>query len=206
MILPQAGFITEEGTASNNAEQYVWIIDPLDGTTNFIHKCPPYSISVALMYNHELIMGVIHEITSGDTFYSWLGHDVYLNDDKIHVSQVDKLADSFIATGFPYINYQRIDPYMELLRYLMEQTPGVRRLGSAAIDLAYVAAGRFEAFFEYNLNPWDVAAGAFLVHQAGGRVSDFKGGQDYLFGNEIIACNSNMYDEFQKVLSGFMNK
>ncbi len=204
-ILPEAGVIAEEGTGDNEHNQYTWIIDPLDGTTNYIHHLPPYSISVALMHNQQIIMGIVYEITLKECFYSWKGSNAWLNGNRIHVSNQQKVMNSFVATGFPYINFDRIEPYMKLLNYLMQNTPGVRRLGSAAVDLAYVACGRFELFFEYNLKPWDVAAGAFLVQQAGGRVTDFSGGNDYLFGKEMIATNGYIHEEFTKIVSNHMN-
>ncbi len=204
-IIPEAGFIAEEGTGNNERNQYTWIIDPIDGTTNYIHHLPPYSISVALMHNQQIIMGIVYEITLNECFYSWQGSSAWLNGNKISVSNQQEVKNSFIATGFPYINFERIEPYMKLLQYLMQNTPGVRRLGSAAVDLAYVACGRFETFFEYNLKPWDVAAGAFIVQQAGGMVTDFRGGDDYIFGKEMIATNGNIHQEFTKIVNNFMN-
>lgn len=204
-IIPEAGFIAEEGTGNNELNRYIWIIDPIDGTTNYIHHLPPYSISVALMHNQQIIMGIVYEITLNECFYSWQGSNAWLNGNKISVSNQQKVKNSFIATGFPYINFERIEPYMKLLQYLMQNTPGVRRLGSAAVDLAYVACGRFEAFFEYNLKPWDVAAGTFIVQQSGGMVTDFRGGDDYIFGKEMIATNGNIHQEFTKIVNDFMN-
>lgn len=187
-ILPHAGFITEEGTAHNEKEPYVWIIDPLDGTTNFIHGLPVYSISVALLYQKQLVLGLVYEINKKELFYAHKGGGAWLNDKPIEVSPIDKLENSLLATGFPYHNFEGLDTYLDLLKHFMKDTHGLRRMGSAAVDLAYVACGRFEGFFEYNLNPWDVAGGAFIVHEAGGIVTDFKGGDNYLFGKSIIAA------------------
>jgi len=199
-ILPGCGFITEENTAGSTNEQYKWIIDPLDGTTNFVHGVPCYSVSVALISNTELILGIVHEVNLNECFYSWMGSVAYLNGKQISVSSRSKLSDSLIVTGFPYTNFSRMKEYMEIFDFCMRNTHGIRRPGSAAVDLAYVAAGRFEAFYEYGLNSWDVAAGIFLVQQAGGKVSDFSGGNDFVFGKEIIATNKFVFDEFLEVV------
>jgi myo-inositol-1(or 4)-monophosphatase len=205
-LLPDSGFITEEKTINTVGEHYNWIIDPLDGTTNFIHGLPCYSISIALLKDDVLVMGIVYEINQKECFYAWEGSSAYLNDKTISVSTVDTLSKSLMATGFPYSNYDRMKPYMEVFDYCMHQTHGLRRLGSAAVDLAYVACGRFEAFYEYGLNPWDVAGGAFIVKQAGGKVSDFKGGVNYIFGKEIIAGNNLMFDEFLDVVKNSFSK
>lgn len=205
-ILPDAGFITEEGTNNETKEKFNWVIDPLDGTTNFIHGAPPYSISVALMDNNQVVVGVVLNVPSRECFHSYLGGKVYLNGKAVKTSGVKKVSDSLIATGFPYSNFGRLEPFMKTLDYFFNYSHGVRRLGSAAIDLAWVACGRYDAFYEYNLNPWDVAAGAFLVAQAGGYVADFKGGNNFLFGKEIIATNGNIFGEFQQIVGGIMNK
>lgn len=186
-ILPEAGFIAEEGTSSVRAEEYNWIIDPLDGTTNFTHGLPIYAISVALMQNEEIVLGVVHEVNRQECFHAINGGKAYCNDQEIKVSSVYQLGDSLLATGFPYYDFEQMDKYLQILNQFMQSTHGLRRMGSAAVDLAYVACGRFEGFFEYNLNSWDVAAGAFIVQQAGGKVTDFSGGIDYIFGREILA-------------------
>lgn len=199
-ILPESGFITEEETASNRNEEFIWIIDPLDGTTNFIHGLPPFAISVALMQNNMAVVGIVYEIILDECFYAYEGGNAYLNGKQIKVSDTKKVTDSLIATGFPYYNYDRIKPFLETLDYFMRNSHGIRRIGSAATDLAYVACGRFDAFYEYSLSPWDVAAGAYIVEKAGGKVSDFSGGENYIFGKEIIATNSLVFDEFLSVL------
>jgi myo-inositol-1(or 4)-monophosphatase len=196
VLLPESGFIAEEDTSTKRGEKYNWIIDPLDGTTNYIHGLPPYAISVALMADEEIIVGVIYEIALRECFYAWKGSKAYLNGKEIHVSKVDKVNDSLIATGFPYTNFSHLATYMETVKFFMENSHGLRRLGSAATDIAYIACGRFEAFYEYGLKPWDVAAGILIVKQAGGRFSDFRGGDNYLFGGEIVISNALMYDEF----------
>jgi len=204
-LLPEAGFIAEEGTSTKRGEKYNWIIDPLDGTTNFIHGLAPFAISIALMEDNEIILGVVHELNLDECFYAWKGSNAYLNGNIIHVSKKDKIEDSLIATGFPYYDYDRIKPFMETLKYFMQKSHGVRRLGSAATDLVYVACGRFEAFYEYSLSPWDVAAGAFIVQQAGGKVSDFIGENNYIFGKEIIATNKNVFDDFLSIVKNIMH-
>ncbi|MCT4586574.1 MAG: inositol monophosphatase [Carboxylicivirga sp.] len=203
-LIPDAGFIAEEGTDDSKGIVYNWIIDPIDGTTNFIHGLAPFAISIALQENEELVIGVIYEMGLDECFYSFKGGSAYLNEAEISVSKTTQVKDSLIATGFPYSNYARLDGFMDSVRYFMENSRGLRRLGSAATDLAYVACGRFDSFYEYNLKPWDVAAGAFLVKQAGGEVCDFDGGNNYLFGQEIIASNRAMHNEFKEVISKIM--
>lgn len=199
-LLPEAGYITEEKTREEKGKTYTWIIDPLDGTTNFIHGIPCYCVSIALMQNNKIVLGVVYEINLKECFYSWENAEAYLNGKIIRVSELEKVEDSLFATGFPCINYSRMDEYISVFDYLMRHSHGVRRLGSAAVDLAYVACGRFEGFYEYGLNPWDVAAGAFLVQQAGGKVSDFSGNDNYIFGEEIIATGNAVYDEFLNII------
>lgn len=186
-ILPGAGFIGEEGTSEYRSETTNWIIDPLDGTTNFIHKLPPFAISIGLLHQGELLVGVVHELNLDECFYAWKGGGAYCNGKRIQVSQATQVADSLIATGFPYQDFGKMEIYISILKEFMHRSHGVRRLGSAATDLAYVACGRFESFYEYNLNAWDVAGGALLVQEAGGTVSDFAGGNEYLFGGRLVA-------------------
>jgi myo-inositol-1(or 4)-monophosphatase len=205
VLIPDAGFITEENTKTIRGKKYEWIIDPLDGTTNFVHGVPCYSISIALRRDEEIVLGVIYEVNLQEMFYTWEKAPSFLNGKEIFVSNKTTIAESLIATGFPNRNYERMKPYMALLNDLMFTSHGIRRLGSAAVDLAYVACGRFEAFYEYYLSPWDVAAGSLIVKNAGGKVSDFKGGNDYLFGKEIIATNAMIYNEFLKRLSTHFN-
>lgn len=195
-LISDAGFIAEEQTETFRSDEYNWVIDPLDGTTNFIHGLMPYAISVALMHRDNLVMGIIYELSRSEMFYAWQGSKAYLNNQEISVTKTDKVQNALIATGFPYYDYERLPQFMQTLDFFMRNSHGLRRLGSAATDLAYVACGRFDAFYEYSLSPWDVAAGAFIVKQAGGKVSDFNGGDDYLFGREIIAANSPIYQEF----------
>jgi myo-inositol-1(or 4)-monophosphatase len=205
-IISGAGFIAEEGTTAEIKARYRWVIDPLDGTTNFIHGLPPYSISVGLMDGDEVILGVIYEIYSGECFYAWKGSKAFFNDKEIHVTKVSNVKDSLIATGFPYYDFDLVKPYLESLEYFFSHSHGVRRIGSAAVDLAYVACGRFEAFYEYGLNPWDVAAGSIIIKQAGGLVSDFNGKENYIFGREIVAANANVFGSFLKIVNQYLLK
>jgi myo-inositol-1(or 4)-monophosphatase len=203
-ILPGSGFLAEENTGNTENKEFMWIIDPLDGTTNFIHSIPVYSISVALVQNGQLILGIVYEINQQECFYAWKGGKAFMNGSKIRVSSVSNMNHALFATGFPYYDYNRLEPYMELFNYLIKNSSGLRRLGSAAADLAYVACGRFEGFYEYGLHPWDVAAGAFIVQQAGGKVCDFNGGENFIYGKEIIAGNSAIFIEFMKAVKKYL--
>lgn len=199
-ILPEAGFITEEATISRKeTNELQWVIDPLDGTTNFLHGLPTYSVSIALMQNEELLVGIIHEPNLNECFYAWKNGGAWCNEKKIKVSSISELQKSLIATGFPYSLLDKQKNYFKIMESFVEKTHGVRRLGSAAIDLAYVACGRFEAFYEYNLKIWDIAAGILLVKEAGGTVSDYSGGNDYLYGKELLA-GGNVHKEALKVI------
>jgi len=188
-LVPEAGFIAEEGTNNTRGERYNWVIDPLDGTTNYIHGIPIYSVSIALIDGNEPVLGVVYEVGHDECFYAWKAGGAFLNDKPIKVSDRSEVGNALLATGFPYSDFSRLDSYVEMFKWAMTSARGVRRLGSAAADLAYVAAGRFDAFWEYDLKPWDVAAGALLVTEAGGKVTDYKGGDNYLFGREIVATN-----------------
>jgi myo-inositol-1(or 4)-monophosphatase len=203
-ILPEAGFIAEEGTSTARGERFDWVIDPLDGTTNFIHGLPPYAVSIGLLENSVPVLGIVYEITLGECFYAWKDGPAYLNGKEIHVSEKAKVQDALIATGFPYYDYHLMRPYIDCLEYFLQNSHGVRRLGSAATDLAYVACGRFEAFYEYGLSPWDVAGGAFVLQQAGGRLSDFSGGDNFIFGKELVAANKPVFDEFLKTVRKYL--
>ena len=200
-LLPESGFIAEEGTATHKGEVYNWIVDPIDGTTNFVHNLPTYSISIALKRNETTILGVIYVPVTNEMFYSWEGAPAYCNGKEIHVSSTTKVETSLMATGFPYATYPKLDNLMQLYKWFLIHSRGVRRFGSAAIDLAYVAAGKFEGFYEWGLSPWDVAAGAFLVQQAGGKVTDFNNREDYINGNGILATNAHTHSELHSILS-----
>lgn len=192
-LLPEAGFITEEGTTTRKGDRYNWIIDPLDGTTNFIHGLPCYCVSIALADGKNTVLGVVHEINLDECFYAWKGGGAYLNGAPIAVSTAASISDGLMAIGFPYTDTGQGSNYLQLVQQLQADSHGVRRLGSAAVDLVYVACGRLEAFVELGLNPWDVAGGAFIVQEAGGAVSDFHGGDDFVFGESIAATNGAMH-------------
>lgn len=199
-LLPEAGFYTEEGTAGNEGESLIWIIDPLDGTTNYIHGIFPCSVSIALVENGIPVLGVVYEIGLNEMFCAWKDSPAFLNGKEIKVSESSRSEDALIGTGFPYYDFDRLENYIDVLRHLMKTTRGLRRMGSAAVDLSYVAAGRFDAFFEHALHAWDVAAGAFILQQAGGKVTDFNGGNNWLYGGEIIAASKNYFPEFFEIV------
>lgn len=199
-LIPESGFITEEGTASHSGEQFKWIVDPLDGTTNYIHGITPHSVSIALMEKDELVTGVVYEVGQDEVFYAWKGGPALLNGREIGVATASRLEETLIGTGFPYYDFERVDGYIAAMKYLMQHTRGLRRLGSAAVDLAYVAAGRYDGFFEHALHAWDVAAGAFILKQAGGIVTDFDGGENWLFGGEMVAASKHIFEEFYPVI------
>ncbi len=198
-ILPGAGFLAEEGSDAKSENQYLWIIDPLDGTTNFLHGVPIFAISIALMRNDVPVLGVVYEVSHDECFHAIENGKAYCNEKEIRVSQISSLDESLLATGFPYYHTEKKDQYLEIIKAFLEKTHGIRRLGSAAIDLAYVACGRLEGFFEYDLKAWDVAGGAFILQQAGGKVSDFKGGNNFLYGGELCATG-NIHEQMLQVI------
>lgn len=204
-LIPEAGFIAEEGTSEKRGEDWNWVIDPLDGTTNYIHGLPAYCVSIALMHHNEVVVGVIYEPNLDECFYAWKNSDAFLNNKKITVSTTQNIEQALFATGFPYYDYDKMDGYLKVLKDLMFNSRGIRRVGSAAIDLAYVACGRYDAFYEYSLNPWDVAAGALIVQRAGGIVKDFKKGEDYIFGKEIISSSPKIYAALQEYIDKDFN-
>lgn len=199
-LIPDAGFITEEKTINRTGKIFTWIIDPLDGTTNFIHGIPAYGISVALYAEGKPVLGVVYELNRGEMFYAYEGGNAFLNKKPIAVSVNPDLKSSLLATGFPYYQFEKQDKYLKLLAEMMQQSHGVRRIGAAAIDLVYTACGRFDAFFEYNLQQWDFAAGCYIVQQAGGEVFDFSGGADYFNKKEILATNGKLTQEMLQAI------
>jgi myo-inositol-1(or 4)-monophosphatase len=201
-ILPGCGFIAEENPALM-PDEHTWVIDPLDGTTNFIHGVPLYCISIGLMHRDDTIMGMIYEPNLNECFYTWKSAPSFLNGEIIHVSQSGKVSESLLATGFPYYDYGRLDEYLAIFKHLLQNSHGARRLGSAAADLAYTACGRYDGFFEYGLSPWDVNAGGILVKNAGGIVTDFLGGNNYIFGKQIIATNNLIHPEFSALFESW---
>lgn len=201
-ILPGSGFIAEENNALRPGE-YTWVIDPLDGTTNFIHGVPLYCISIGLIHQNETILGMILEPNLNECFCTWKSAPSYLNGEIIRVSDTPAISESLFATGFPYYDYSRLDDYLAIFKLLLQNSRGARRLGSAAADLAYTACGRYDGFYEYGLSPWDVCAGALLVKNAGGTVTDFLGTENYIFGKQIIATNNSIHTEFLKLFEAW---
>jgi len=207
---PDHHFLAEESVKETATNGYRWIIDPLDGTTNFIHRFPVFAISIALQYRREIILGVIYEPLRKDLFTAQKGGGSFLNGEMIRVSQATTLKDSLIATGFPFRKREFIDSYLGLFRNIFLRVSDLRRAGSAALDLAYVACGRCEGFFEIGLSPWDMAAGGLLIGEAGGLVTDFGGGCDYLSTGNIVAgaagVHSKLLEEIKKVFAGILDK
>lgn len=199
-LLPQAGFIAEEGSGSLSTEEYCWLVDPLDGTTNFIHNNAPYCVSIALRNREELLVGVVYEVCRDELYWTHKGIPSYLNDKEIHVSSVFDLYESFIALGFPY----DFDSYKPIANHLVNSlygnVGGLRLQGAAAAELCYVASGRFEARIEAFLGPWDIAAGGLILMNAGGRISDFKGNPDCWSGKEVLATNGKLHEELISIL------
>ena len=199
-LLPEAGFIAEEGSASLTTEEYCWLVDPLDGTTNFIHNNAPFCVSIALRNREELLVGVVYEVCREELYWTYKGAPSYLNDKEIHVSAVSDLYEAFIALGFPY-NFEAYKPMADhLVHSLYGNVGGLRLQGAAAAELCYVAAGRFEARIEAFLGPWDIAAGALILMNAGGTLSDFKGNPDCWSGHQVLASNGKLHGELLEIL------
>lgn len=192
-LIPEAAFLTEEETVTQGDAEFQWIIDPLDGTTNFLYGVPHYSISVGLKCGDDLSLGIVHHVPAGEQFYAWSGGGAWCNGRSIRVSQRNLLRQALVSTGFPYHNFERAESWFSALRTLMEEGRGVRRFGSAALDLAWVACGRFDVFFEYGLNAWDVAGGAVLIREAGGKVCDFSGENQFMERREMLAVNEQLW-------------
>ncbi|MDO9051029.1 MAG: inositol monophosphatase family protein [Methylotenera sp.] len=198
---PDHGFLGEESGESNQDADNIWIIDPLDGTTNFLHSFPQYCISIALQQKGVLTQAVIYDPVRNDLFTATKGRGAFLNDKRIRVTSRSKLQDSLIATGFPFRDFTHLDTYLDMLKDMIKKTVGIRRPGSAALDLAYVAAGWTDGFFEINLSAWDIAAGGLLVQEAGGIVGDFEGNESWLKTGNIVAGNPKIFAQMVQVLS-----
>ena len=200
-LLPEAGFLTEEKTTEQDIDsEYTWVIDPLDGTTNFIHGLPIYGVSIALLKNKWPIVGVVYEVGMDECFYAFENGGAFLNGRPITTTSTEALEDTLLATGFPYYNFSKLAGFQNTLAHFYQHTRGVRRIGTAAVDLAYTACGRFDGYFEYGLSPWDVAAGVVLVREAGGYVTDFDGLNVPIASNSIIAANKNIHGRVFKVV------
>ena len=211
-LLPQAGFITEEGLAHHTDESLCWVVDPLDGTTNFIHQHPPYAVSIALMQNDDILLGVVYEICADECFYAWKGGGAWMSHTseggdvaadakaaavRLHTSDVS-MTDALLCLQLPYNS----DAYNPVIRHLIARFYGraasIRMLGSAAIALCYVAAGRLDGYAEKYIGQWDYMAGALIVSEAGGRVTDYDGSTAFTNGNSVVAANALVHDELLK--------
>jgi len=205
---PDHSFLAEESAQDSDTDSYRWIIDPLDGTTNYIHRYPVFCVSIALEYKRERIAGVIHDPLRNDLFTAVEGEGAFLNGNRIAVSPVRDLKDSLVSTGFPFRQKEQIDLYLRLFKNIFNRVSDMRRAGSAALDLAYLACGRCEGFFEIGLSPWDIAAGALMITEAGGIVTDFNGGNNFLSTGNIVAgtpeIHGELLGEVRKVFAGII--
>jgi myo-inositol-1(or 4)-monophosphatase len=196
---PDHAILSEESGASGGS-RYRWIIDPLDGTTNFIHGFPHYCVSIGVEHRGILAHAVVYDAPRDELFTASKGRGAFLNDRRIRVSKCQKLGDALMGTGFPYRELDRLDLYMKQLRTMMERSSGVRRAGAAALDLAYVACGRLDGFWELGLSPWDMAAGALLIQEAGGLVADLQGEQGFLDRGDICASAPKLFPALLEAL------
>ena len=199
---PSHSILAEESHGKDEAGGYRWIVDPLDGTTNFIHRYPVFSVSIALEFDGDIIMGVIYDPVRDELFIGEKGKGAFLNGEAVSVSGVTDVKNSLITTGFPFRKKEMIDRYLELFRNVFLRVSDLRRAGSAALDLAYLACGRCDGFFEIGLGPWDIAAGSIIIREAGGIVTDFGGGQGFLSSGNIIAGNPSVHSELLKEIKG----
>jgi myo-inositol-1(or 4)-monophosphatase len=197
---PECDILTEETPPEASQARSRWIIDPLDGTTNYIHSFPCFAISIALEEQGSMVLGVVFDPLREELFIAEKGKGALLNGRSIAVSKRKELGDSFLATGFPFREHTRIDPYLKVFREMFLRTSGQRRAGSAVLDLAYTACGRFDGFWEMGLSPWDVAAGSLLISEAGGKVSDWNGGDDYLFGRTVVGSNGLIHKDMLAII------
>ncbi|WP_293775408.1 inositol monophosphatase family protein [uncultured Oxalicibacterium sp.] len=206
---PDHAILAEESGASANLhdeKEFVWIIDPLDGTTNFIHGFPQYAVSIALQHKGQITQAVVYDPNRNDLFTATKGAGAFLNEKRIRVTRRDKMADALIGTGFPFRQGDNIDQYMKMFKIMTQSCAGLRRPGSAALDLAYVAAGRLDGFFEKGLQPWDIAAGSLLITEAGGIVGTFEGESDYLYKGDVLAGSPKIFAQLVSHLSEFAKK
>ena len=205
---PDHAILAEEGTArgANATAENIWIIDPLDGTTNFLHGFPQYCVSIALQHRGQITQAVIYDPVRNDLFTATRGRGAFLNDRRIRVSKRDHLRDCLIGTGFPFRDGSYLDTYLRMMKKMIEQTAGLRRPGAAALDLAYVAAGFYDGFWEVGLNPWDVAAGSLLIQEAGGLIGDLAGDADFLEGGQVIAATPKVFPQMVAALAPFRSE
>jgi len=202
---PGHGILAEESGSVHGAKDsdYVWIIDPLDGTTNFIHGFPQYAVSIALSFKGQLQQAVVYDPARNDMFYASKGRGAFLNDKRLRVSKRTRMADSLIGTGFPFRKGDDFQRYMKMFEAVMVNCAGLRRPGAAALDLCYVAAGWYDGFFETGLSPWDIAGGALMITEAGGLIGNFTGESDFLYQREVIAGNPRIYGQLVQLLAPF---
>ncbi len=198
---PNHSILSEESGEINNDNEYRWVIDPLDGTTNFVHNLPIFAVSIALQKNNKTICAVVYNPAADKCFYAQKESSAYLNDQKINVSKSDNLNDSLLVTGFPYLHDERYDLSFEIFKEFYDRTRGLRRLGSAALDLCFVAMGRFDGYYEYNLYPWDICAGAFILEKSGGKVTDWDNSKLKLSGERILATNNYIHSNMINILN-----
>ena len=198
-------FAALPGAADNEAEN-LWIIDPLDGTTNFIHGFPQYCVSIALMQRGVITQGVIYDPNRNDLFVATKGRGAFLNDRRLRVSKRHRLNEALLGTGFPFKNLETLDRYLAMFRLMTGQSAGIRRAGAAALDLAWVASGRLDGFFEIGLKPWDIAAGSLLVSEAGGLVGDFQGDPDFLHTGDMLAGTPKIFGQLVQMLGPMFPK
>ncbi|GHD70042.1 inositol monophosphatase family protein [Jeongeupia chitinilytica] len=196
---PTHAIIAEESGARGNSE-YVWIIDPLDGTTNFLHGFPQYAVSIALEHRGIITQAVVYDPNRNDLFTATRGVGAFLNDRRIRVSKVRELSDALVGTGFPYTKFDNLDAYMAIFRDMAQKAAGVRRPGAAALDLAYVACGRFDGFFEFDLKLVDIAAGTLLVQEAGGLVTDFAGEEKFLESGDVLCGTPRVFGQMLQLI------
>ena len=200
---PDHAILAEESGESGNESEFQWIIDPLDGTTNFIHGFPVYSVSIALAVRGQVQQAVIYDPNRNDLFYASKGRGAFLNDKRLRVSRRVRMADTLIGTGFPFRKGDNFKRYLQMFEVVMQNCAGLRRPGSAALDLCYVAAGYTDGFFETGLSPWDIAAGSLIVTEAGGLIGNFTGDADFLYQREVVAGNPKIYAQLVKLLSPY---
>ena len=197
---PDHAVLAEESGAAEGKAEYQWIIDPLDGTTNFIHGFPQYAVSIGIKHRDALAHGVIYDPVKNELFTASKGRGAFLNDRRIRVSKCLRLGDALVGTGFPFKEVERIELYTKQLKNLMQKSAGVRRAGAAALDLAYVACGRLDAFWELGLSPWDMAAGALMIQEAGGLVGDTRGDDGFMESGEIACATPKIYPTLLEAL------
>jgi myo-inositol-1(or 4)-monophosphatase len=205
---PDHAILAEEGTAkgANVDAENVWIVDPLDGTTNFLHGFPQYCVSIALSQRGQITQGVVYDPVRNDLFTATRGRGAFLNDRRIRVSRRQNLRDCLIGTGFPFRDGSYLDTYLKMMKTMIEHTAGLRRPGAAALDLAYVAAGFYDGFWEVGLNPWDVAAGSLLIQEAGGLIGDLNGDGGFLYNGQVIAATPKVYAQMVNALSPYRDE